>query len=82
MAPAAAIILADASFVVCTALAARSEVSPEELDSAPAIEFSAAVLAETVRSTAATLSRNAQISVSIVTRRRSCSDSAVLFLSA
>ena len=57
-------------------------VRPEELDSATAIEFRAAVLSETVRSTAATLSRKAWISVSMVTRRRSCSDSAALFLSA
>ena len=45
-------------------------------------EVVAAIVRETVRSTAAALSRKSRISVSSARRRRSCSDSATLFLSA
>ena len=79
---AAAIIFDDASLEACTAPAVRSEVEPDESDNVTAIDLSAAVLADTVCNTAATFSRNARISVSISTRRRSCSVSAALFLSA
>lgn len=75
-------MLADASVELRTAPAVRSDVLFDVSDSATAIDFSASVLSLTVRRTAVAFSRNASISDSISSRRRSCSDSAALFRSA
>ena len=57
-AAAAAPTLADASFEACTAPAARCEVSPDDVDSALAVDRMVAALSLTVFRTLSTLSRN------------------------
>src|SRR5262245_35996719 len=75
-------MLADASLDMSTAPAVRLDVRPDEPDRFTAIDFKAAVLSVTVNRTSATLLQNARISVSISTRRRSCSDIAAFLRSA